>query len=207
MELLLLKEVKGIAGCIQFLEFLEDQRYCYYVMERPARCKDMRDMLMEDGPFKETDCKNYFRQILQTTKTCHEAGVFHRDLKEENILIDLDTGMTKVIDFGSGDLLMHKGSYAEYHGTWQFFPPEWITHGEYRGVPATVWSLGLILYAMACGDTPFNTEEEIVRCRLTFPEDVPLSFELKDLIRLMLNVNPEQRPTLEEIAEFAWMRG
>ena len=73
-------------------------------------------------------------KVNVTTKLCHKAGVFHRDLKEENILIDLDTGTTKIIDFGCGDLLMHKGTYTEYEGTREFFPPEWIKYGEYGGV-------------------------------------------------------------------------
>ena len=206
MELLLLRQVKGIPGCIQLLDFFENEKNCYYVMERPTRCKDMADMLMDDGPFNETDCKNYFSQILQTTKACLEAGVFHRDLKEENVLVDLDTKMTKIIDFGCGDL-MHKGFYKEYNGTREYFPPEWITQERYRGVPATVWSLGVILFSMACGDVPFTTSREIVRCRYAFPEDRILSSELKDLINWMLNVNPEERPSLEMIAECAWMKG
>jgi serine/threonine protein kinase len=61
----------------------------------------------------------------------HSKGVVHRDIKDENIILDRDTGDIKLIDFGCGTLLK-ESAYRDFSGTPEFYPPEWFTSKYYH---------------------------------------------------------------------------
>ncbi|KAK3530239.1 hypothetical protein QTP86_020129, partial [Hemibagrus guttatus] len=159
---------------IELLEWFETPVGFIIVLERPYPCVDLYKFCRHVA-LSEAMAKIIMQQVIQAALHCRERGVFHRDIKEENILINTQTLEVKLIDFGCGDL--HKDTpYNEYCGTCNSemstpicYPPEWISSRMCEAESATVWTLGVLLYSMLCGHKPFFRLGDIVHRQQLFP--------------------------------------
>lgn len=102
IEVCLLEKVAHIPGAIRMLDWYQHGESFIIVMERPETVKDLFDYITERVSLDERLARLFFRQVVETIISCHRAGVLHRDIKDENILVDLRTLTLKLVDFGSG---------------------------------------------------------------------------------------------------------
>jgi len=209
LEISLMQQVGNIEGVVKILDWF-DSADCYYIVMERVHSKDLFDFITDNGPLPEKQAKNMFQEIVKTVIQCRDSGVLHRDIKDENILVDMKTMKTKLIDFGSGcfynDRTQQDKVFGEFRGTRVYSPPEWIQHGEYTADSLTVWSLGILLYDMLCGDIPYTNDKEICTGQVHWHHHVKLSHQAKDLIKQCLKYQPHQRITLDHMLSHCWFQ-
>jgi len=204
LEVALMEQVENVVGVIKIIDFFEMPESFFIVMEK-FHCQDLFDYISERGALSEDKARNIFQQLLETILMCHNNGVLHRDIKDENILIDVKTEKIKLIDFGSATYL-HDGLYNDFEGTRVYAPPEWIKYRRYTADGLTVWSLGILLHDMLCGDIPFESDSQIVLGLPDWGDDSRLSAECRDLLTSCLSTDPTQRTPLEELPNHPWLQ-
>lgn len=201
-EIALMLRCYGHPGIIKLVDWYECLDSFILIMERPERAVDLFDYIREIGRVTEKEAARVFKQILDAAIHIQNCGVVHRDIKDENIIINRDTMEAKLIDFGCGTLLKD-GPYRDFSGTPEFYPPEWFVDREYYARTACVWSLGVLLFDMTQGEIPFKQKEKIVENKPTYKH--PISENCRNLIQWCMNSNQKQRPTLEAIQMHMWV--
>ncbi|XP_076868388.1 uncharacterized protein LOC143519147 isoform X2 [Brachyhypopomus gauderio] len=205
LEVALMKMVCRPPRCehiVELLEWFECNNYFILILERPVPCMDLFKFLdLHQRQLPEPLARLIMHQVVQAVLHCHDRGVVHRDVKENNLLVNPDTLEVKLIDFGCGDLLK-TGPYRHFRGTKVYCPPEWLVNRTYEGRQATIWSLGVLLYSIICGDVPFKNKEDHVKAHLCFSGNP--SRDCRHLIRWCLQKDPEKRPVLEDVLAHKW---
>ncbi len=201
-----------INGVVEMLEFFEQENDWVIIMSKIENCLDLFDYLesKQRGRLSEAEACHFFIQLIKINIELLNHGVVHRDIKSENLLVDLDTMNLVLIDFGASAICRNKTNtpgtqqhnYTDFHGTRQYKPPEYISHKKYTAHASTIWTLGILLFDMCNGQLPFETEQEITDYNLQMKASV--SDEYKLLLHACLNIDPTKRPSLSELLEFPW---
>ena len=96
--------------------------------------------------------------------------------------------------------------FDRFFGTLTFASPE-ILHGNvYRGPEAEVWALGVLLYTILFGQSPFLNADEIIKMKIRYPTN-SLKTEYVDLLKRIFNPDPKNRITLDQVKHHPWVQG
>lgn len=130
-----------------------------------------------------------------------------RDLKPENLLIDYDNTI-KIIDFGLSNVYNENEMLKTACGSPCYAAPEMLTGKPYSALTVDIWSCGIVLYAILCGTLPFedsNTAQLYAKIRNgSYSTPNYLSENAKSLLKGILNTDPYDRFTLEQIQAHPW---
>ena len=161
-----------------------------------------------DQRFSEKEARPLFRQIISAVDYCHQNRIIHRDLKPENLMVD-DRNQIKLIDFGFANIYSPRGYLETNCGSPLYASPEIVQGVKYVGPEVDIWSLGVILFAMLTGTLPFEDEQlkglYAKICAGNYQAPSYLSPEARDLLKMMLTVDPKQRATMKDIKFSAWV--
>jgi len=210
-----LMKIMDHPNIIKLYETFEDHRNIYLIMELCVG-GELFDRIIEAGHFTESQAATLMQQIIRAIYYMHENHVCHRDLKPENFLFmtkePIENNLLKIIDFGlsckfeAGQVLSTKA------GTPYYVAPQ-VLAGKYDHL-SDVWSCGVIMYVLLCGYPPFfgETDSEVLsKVRLgAFSFNAAdwknVSDDAKNLIRLMLKMNPKDRYTAEQTLNHDWIK-
>ena len=181
----------------------KDQNNTYIVMEL---CKKgtLRQLIKRKGSLSEQEAAKFTKDIIQGVAYCHDHHIIHRDLKLDNFLI-ADDGTIKITDFGVSEIVDRKNKELVFAGTPQYMGPEVIGLQKY-GYQVDIWAIGVCTYELLTGHKPFEAQTmkamaELIKAGdFQFPVNLKLSFVAKDFIQSALQVKPELRPNIHELA-------
>jgi len=166
--------------------------------------------------FDETFAAGFVHQLLEALQYLHSRGIAHLDVKPENLLLDLSgtSRCLKLIDFGDAQRISSTSHSCSVvvRGSPEFVAPELIS-GQRVAISADVWSVGVVVYVLLSGVSPFlddsltETCSNVVRRDFSFPDEyfTVVSSSAKDFISSCLVLDPSIRPPVSRCLQHDWL--
>lgn len=200
---------------IKLKETYHNGNTVYLVMEL-AEGGELFDRILDLGHFPEKGAAHCLKQVLGAINYCHGLNICVRGVKPEDIMCmtkdPIDKVIVKLIDAGLWRRFQPGTPMTTKAGTPYYVAPQ-ILAGKYDE-SCDLWSCGVLLYVMLCGYPPFFGEtdvEVLAKVRLgnyffNAADWKDYSQDAKNLIRMLLKMNPRDRPTAQQALDSAWLK-
>lgn len=197
---------------VSLYESLETE-IAYYLVLELIRGGEMKDYISKSDRLSEKETKKFMRQLLSAVWHIHSAGVVHRDLKVENIMLSR-SGDIKIIDFGLSNCLKSlesKGGRGTQCGSPAYAAPELLANKGYDK-RVDIWAIGINMFAMLVGKLPFKVKpfnlKKLYQKMITGDMELlppGTSQEARDLLQRLLQPDPKDRIEIKECASHQWL--
>ncbi len=201
----------------KILELFESEKYILLIMEY-INGGNLFSFVKKRRKLNEKTSKFLFKQIILGIKYIHSQNIVHRDIKLENILIDIKNNI-KICDFGISKILNLKEKLYDQCGTPMYMAPEIFLSNKEKGYepyPIDLWSAGIALYIMLSGTLPFCTKNDLnekdkfsLRNSIINSEFKPIeniSNEALDLLNGLLRKDPKKRFKINDVLNHPWLK-
>lgn len=206
-EINILKTIRH-PNIIQLYEIIETPKQLYLIMEY-ASGGELFEYIVNHQRVKELEACLFFQQIIAGVEYISKLNIVHRDLKPENLLLDHKKRI-KIVDFGLSNTYKTGQLLKTACGSPCYAAPEMISGKRYNGTQVDIWSCGVILFAMICGYLPFEDSNTSMLYKKIISGDYKcpkyMSEEAKELVGKILNTNPAERFTIENIKNHKWFK-
>ena len=190
---------------MQLINHFEDDDNFFMIMPYASRGQ-LYTLLKKNSKLDQKMTSQFLRETISAVKYLHEHNIIHRDIKPENILLDQNYRV-KLSDFGWSNFCAPNEKRRTFCGTREYISPEMVKKlpHDHR---VDIWSIGVLLFECLAGYPPFSgqTDAELFRhvtqLKIKWPIDFPPL--AKNLVMKILKVNPEERPSLDDILKHSW---
>ncbi|XP_021379367.1 PAS domain-containing serine/threonine-protein kinase-like isoform X2 [Mizuhopecten yessoensis] len=186
---------------VKVVDVFENENFIQMVMEKHGSGMDLFEFIDRSPLMDESLASYIFRQMVSAVAYLHCHQILHRDIKDENIILDEHFGI-KLIDFGAAAYLSKDKLFGTFCGTLEYCSPEVLMGNKYRGPELEMWSLGVTLYTLVFGENPFFDVDETIQCILKPPFSV--SNSLMYLLMWLLHPEPLKRARISDLENDKW---
>ncbi|KDP27071.1 hypothetical protein JCGZ_22068 [Jatropha curcas] len=211
----IVENVSPHPNVIDLYDVYEDQNGVHLVLELCSG-GELFDRIVRKDKYSEREAATVVRQIAKGLDALHGANIVHRDLKPENCLFlnQKDDSTLKIMDFGLSSVEEFTDPVVGLFGSIDYVSPEALSQGKIT-CKSDMWSLGVILYILLSGYPPFiaqsnrQKQQMIIAGDFSFYEKTwkNITSSAKQLITDLLHVNPDRRPSAQDILSHPWVIG
>uniref|UniRef100_A0A0A9W8T8 cGMP-dependent protein kinase n=1 Tax=Lygus hesperus TaxID=30085 RepID=A0A0A9W8T8_LYGHE len=212
------KEIMGEANCdfiVKLYKTFKDRKYLYMLMES-CLGGELWTILRDKGHFDDGTTRFYTACVIEAFDYLHSRNIIYRDLKPENLLLDVN-GYVKLVDFGFAKRLLHGRKTWTFCGTPEYVAPEVILNRGHD-ISADYWSLGVLMFELLTGTPPFTGADPMKTYNIIlkgidaieFPRNITRNATV--LIKKLCRDNPAERlgyqkGGISEIQKHKWFDG